>query len=472
MSIRFRILAKVLVFSAIITYSWSGVAAGGTVARTAVARPSQRAIVDDEDDPSDDRGEVAPGKASPRDAVGSGVKKQRIPARPTPVNRTGPSQGDAQKEELGRAVRSDNGTKTRTNVADSGRRGTAEPSPAPTRQVEQASHVNRRAFPRQPILGEDISPGMRRDRHRSMVIEGDSIWDETPIELDGSSECGGGGCGGCVDCCLVPCPRIPWENLQLFAGVQGFTGPANRGESGSFGFHEGANIGGQLPWTPCGEIGWQLGVRTTQNNLSRASFSQLERDQTFVTSGLFRRVDWGLQGGVVVDWLNENWYFTGNFLQLRGELSWVFPCRHELGFWFSSQVGDDQVRSTVTVNNQAVLLQESYGSTDLYAFFYRRRFGECDASLARIFAGFSGDGDGLIGADTIVPICGNWGFQAAFSYLVPNEGQGVGIAAGHAQESWNLALSLVFTPGCFTSENYFRPLFGVADNGNFMLDRN
>jgi len=470
MSSRFRILVSALVFSAMGSFGGSAADAGGTVARTAVARPSQKAVSDDEGDQDEGDGNGA----SARDVIGSGVKTPRSASRPAAPARTGPPRSTSQREASVRQPKAESDTASRSPSAASGRGGASEQVASRGRQIAPTAHVTRRAFPRQPTVGEEISPGMRRDRHGSMLMESDTLWEDMPLELDGEDGgCGGcGGCGACIDCCLVPCPRIPWENLQVFAGVQGFTGPANRGESGSFGFQEGANIGGQLPLTPCGEIGWQLGVRTTQNNLSGASFSQLEHDQTFVTAGLFRRVDWGLQGGVVVDWRNESWYFSGNFLQLRGELSWVFPCRHELGFWFTSEAGDDQVLATVVTNNQAAVLQETYGSTDLYAFFYRRRFGECDASLARVFAGFSGEGDGLVGADTIVPICGNWGFQAAFSYLVPNEGKGVGIAAGHAQESWNLALSLVFTPGCFTSNNYYRPLFGVADNGNFMLDRN
>ena len=299
------------------------------------------------------------------------------------------------------------------------------------------------------------------------------ILDDDVHELDDFhvvDDCCGRGCGVCATCC-IPCPRIPWENMLIFGGVQGFTGPPNRGETGSFGFHEGASIGAPLPLTPCGELGWQLGVRTTQNNLSGSSLSNLERDQTFLTGGLFGRVDWGLQGGVVVDWLNESWYFSGDFLQLRGELSWMFPCRHETGFWFSSGSSDKQVRSTFTSVGQVVNLNEEYSATDLYAFYYRRRFGDCEESTGRIFAGFSGEGDGFIGADANVTITDNWGFQAGFSYLVPGEAKGAGIAAGHGQEGWNLSLSLVLTPGSLKQKNYFRPLFNVADNGNFMLDR-
>lgn len=282
---------------------------------------------------------------------------------------------------------------------------------------------------------------------------------------------GCGGCGSCMQCCLIPCPRIPWENLEFFVGVQGFTGPANRGGSGSFGFSEGVNLGAPLPCTPHGEIGWQLGARATQNNLSGSSISELERDQAFVTAGLFRRVDWGLQGGVVVDYLAESWYFTGNFAQIRGELSWMFPCTHEFGYWFTAATRDDEVQSTFTSGGQQVTVTETYGATDLHAFFYRHRFGECEASNVRVYAGLSGEGDGLIGADTSVSFRCNWALQAGFAYLIPNESKGSTINDGHGQESWNLGLNLVWVPGGSSRKNYFRPLFNVADNGNFMMDR-
>ena len=118
-----------------------------------------------------------------------------------------------------------------------------------------------------------------------------------------------------------------------FGGVQGFTGPANRGGSGSFGFHEGFNWG-----LPLGGLAWQWGANWTQNNFDGSIFTADQRNQILLTAGLFRRVDWGLQGGVVVDYLHDDWYTTANLLQLRGELSWVYPYAHELGFWFATSL--------------------------------------------------------------------------------------------------------------------------------------
>ena len=98
--------------------------------------------------------------------------------------------------------------------------------------------------------------------------------------------------------------------------------------------------------------------------------------------------------------MNDSWYYTADLAQLRGELSWVFPWRHEVGFWFASGTTNADVTSEIiTVPGQTATLNESLVVTDLYAFFYRHRMNECDGDEIRLFAGFTGQSDGLIGAD-------------------------------------------------------------------------
>jgi hypothetical protein len=276
------------------------------------------------------------------------------------------------------------------------------------------------------------------------------------------------GCGGCSHRgCLIPCPSLCCDSLEFFAGAHGFTGPINRGETGSFGFNEGVNWGAPLPCLFCGELGMQLGIRATHSNFSGASFTESERNQVFVTGGIFRRVDYGFQGGVVVDYLSEDWYLDSELVQLRGELSWVYPCRHEIGFWFTAHLEDEE---TVSSPIGTSVLTEELAVTDLYAFFYRYRVDNVPNASGRLFAGFTGESDGLVGADILVPVNDCWSVQSGFAYLVPEEGSD---ADGHVEESWNFGLSLVWRPGGNAGANagYYRPLFDVAHNGNFMVDR-
>jgi hypothetical protein len=298
--------------------------------------------------------------------------------------------------------------------------------------------------------------------HVEVADTGDIVFEEGFEEgcIDGS-------CGGCNSCALGPCCiGFPRGHLQLFAGVQGFTGPANRPDGrGSFGFNEGLNWGMPIPGFGC--LAAQVGFRATQSNLSGSEFTDDSRNQGFLTAGLFRRVDAGLQGGLVVDYMSESWYRDVDLTNVRGELSWVICGVHDLGFWFTSASKDTVEFS---FDNE---LAETWEPTDLFALFYRYQFGDCRDGEARLFAGWSGSGDGYIGFDTLFPVTDSISVEANVAYLIPEEGKGQGFNAGHTQESWNIGLGVVWYPGrrYVGRDHYCRPLFRVADNGNFMVDR-
>ena len=114
----------------------------------------------------------------------------------------------------------------------------------------------------------------------------------------------------------------------------------------------------------------------------------------------------------------------------------------------------------------------------MFAFYYRNRLDAVPGAEGRIFAGFSGESDGLIGIDMRIPLLDSLAFEAGFSYLIPQQATtgaaGIpGARAGHEEESWNLAMTLVWYPGCRSAygDDYFRPLFNVADNTSFRMDR-
>lgn len=288
------------------------------------------------------------------------------------------------------------------------------------------------------------------------------------------TSCGAGQWGGWGACVWIPIcvfiPRPPLEGLELVSGVQGFTGPANRGGAGSFGFHEGFNWG--MPVAGC--MAFQWGALWTQSNFDGSDLTRDVRNQIFVTGGLFRRVDWGLQGGLVVDYLHDEWDYSADLLQLRGELSWLWCGRNELGFWFTAGVNDAEnllVRQHVVSQQGNVISYATAPATlavhDLYAFFFRRQFA-CGGQ-GRLFGGFTGQGHGLFGGDAQLPLAARWRLSASFLYVAPR-GEDTPADPRFARESWNVGLSLVWTPfaGSGCGPGYARPLFSVADNGTFV----
>jgi hypothetical protein len=276
-------------------------------------------------------------------------------------------------------------------------------------------------------------------------------------------DCGDcGGCGGCGECGFS---RHGWlasgwlKNLSLFAGVQGFKGPVDFGVNGNVGFHEGLNFG--APLGGFNGVGYQIGFQATQSNLSGSVFEpDGSRDQAFLTAGLFRRATCGgFQWAAAFDLMHENYYYgTIDLKQIRVEAAFVRPGVREIGFWGSFGSGDDALQGG-----------DYLEPISLYAFFYRRYF--CGGGEGRLWSGFSGRGDGLLGGDARLPLSGSWALEGNFNYLLPKQGRGV---QGYPEESWGMMVQLVWYPGrsarCLRDDP-FNPLLNVADNSVFMVDR-
>lgn len=330
------------------------------------------------------------------------------------------------------------------------------------------------------IIGDHYSQPFFSTGHEGVVMEGGVVM-QNGLPAAGCSDCDGGCSGGCygpydglrvlrpcADGCLIPCPRISVDNTQVFVGAEGFTGVANRGETGSFGFHEGVNVGGPFPFLPVLDLSMQFGVMGTQSTNSGASFTPYARDQLFTTLGIFHRVDWGFQGGVVVDYMHDEWYYNLDIYQVRGELSWVNPNGHEVGAWFTTADNLQITQSQIVVDNRVVDFEQRWEVTDVYAFFYRRRFCETNAT-ARIYGGFTENGDGIVGADAMAPLSDAFALSGAFTYLIPNSDDSNQIPS-YQRESWNVQFSLVWFPGAGARKwTYHRPLMNVANNGTFFL---
>jgi hypothetical protein len=163
--------------------------------------------------------------------------------------------------------------------------------------------------------------------------------------------------------------------------------------------------------------------------------------------------------------MHDDWYYNLDVIQIRGELSWKYPDGREIGFWFT-RASDGSTSTSMIGKTNPVGQVESWDLTHLYAFYFRTQLEAGGES--RVFGGFTGDQDGLIGAEIRLPINGRWALDAGFSYLIPEESS---MTTGHVEEGWNVGIGLVFFPGCNTplTIDYNRPLFNVADNGTMFL---
>lgn len=131
-------------------------------------------------------------------------------------------------------------------------------------------------------------------------------------------------------------------------------------------------------------------------------------------------------------------------------------------------VNDDT--STTLVRNNAGALTTSviaFEPTDQYRFFYRRLLNQSGYWSA--FGGWTDRDDGLLGADLNLPLRRCLALSTGATYLIPNQGKSSG---GNEQEVWNISLGLIYRPGGPQGGGrYSRPMFDVADNGTFMVDR-
>lgn len=268
-------------------------------------------------------------------------------------------------------------------------------------------------------------------------------------------------------------PDTPWavsmtrwwtRDLELLGGVHGFKGPFDQGLSGNFGFHGGFNFG--APLGIC-DWGWQIGAEVAESNLTGSDTineSSDNRTQFFVTGGIFRRArDWGFQWGVVYDWLHDAYYANADLKQIRSDTSFIFPGRvHEIGYFGAYGTGNGNwVLIDRPVKNYFYL-----EPTDVFAFYYRRYFD--GGGDGRIWLGWSGDGDGVLGGEIRVPMGKSWELQNRFNYLIPRQGNGAGATNN---ESWAVTIDLVFYighPARCERWHPYRPMLNVADNTLFM----
>ncbi|HEX2473109.1 MAG TPA: DUF6666 family protein [Lacipirellulaceae bacterium] len=254
-----------------------------------------------------------------------------------------------------------------------------------------------------------------------------------------------------------------WQEFMIFGGVHGFKGPYDQSrDSGNFGFHEGFNAGYKVPFS---DAGYQIGYQAVHSQLHGDKDTGISdpHTQQFVTVGLFRRAQNGVQLGIAWDLLRDERFGAIDFHQLRTELALIDRGCHEFGLAVTAHLNEHEMFPADEDNGSPV-----FQATDQYLLFYRfhgNRGGE-----GRAYGGLNDDDDAIIGADLLIPIQERWSLATGFTYLIPEEDAG---EDGAAHEAWNIGISLVWhwdSRARKSHSNCYRPLFNVADNGYMIID--
>jgi hypothetical protein len=353
--------------------------------------------------------------------------------------------------------------------------------------VQPVGYANSGYYPQDAIQGEPVvSPEIMPealltdpmyDEEFAAYDDGqvwmDDTYADTYAGYEGFGSCFAGRCGG-TDC--DPCPDCFWRNFgglisnaDFRLGVQGFKNAANRQQDGSFGFHGGVNLGLPLKRLTCGLFSGSLGVNAVQSNFAGSSFTEENRNQVFVTAALFRRVDQGLQGGVAYDYLREDWYANFGISQLRSELSWVTERQNSFGFRYTHPQQSETTNSvlTNTLGGQTVLA-ENWRAMRQYRIFYRHSVHDGNGYI-ELNAGHTDEKHAILSLDFNTPLRGIARFYGGFTYLIPQEAI---LDSTNGQETWNVAMGIQFSPYLRRGHCRFNlPMFDVADNGTFQLQR-
>lgn len=348
----------------------------------------------------------------------------------------------------------------------------------------------RRPLLRRPLIGGRYmmdQPMMEGEVIAEPYMEGEMVVDGCPDGDCGSCGVLGGyfqdGCcdrGGCppgTPCWLDGLGRI-FRNAEYYAGFSSFRGasfvnPNVRTElvdDNSFGSYAGFNMGLPLCRLTCGVLSGQFGLRTVNTNFNGNDFSIDDRNQLFLTAGFYRRVDYGLQFGMVADFLREEWFANSDTVQLRGDLGYVWPSGTTFGFRFATNTQDDIVAGTFNGQNFANM---GVTTNENYRFYIRHDAAR--GGFGEVYGGWTETNQGLLGLDFDMPITERWAFEAGYTWYLddtPAVAPQVQLG-GYPNSAYNAYVGISFRPrGRSHYHNYDRPMFDVADNGSMSIIRN
>lgn len=264
-------------------------------------------------------------------------------------------------------------------------------------------------------------------------------------------------------------PEGWFENLSIFAGLDGAKQPQDLGINANLGPRVAMNWG--LPLLEEEGIGLQLGVGyvAAQNAVAvlEAVDGTTGRDQLFTTLGAFQKLDSGVNWSVAWDTLNQNYYDNFYLSQVRGRLGYQWNEDNELGVWTALHTQDDAGFAGATAVQLRSLSQVSA--------FCRHRFetgaqtsvwvgaAESHSQVVYVFPGNGTSGmSPVVGAAINVPLNDWASIYGETNLILPGKSGTV-----------DAFLGLSFYPGASAKRswcNRFSPLLPTAGSPSFSVD--
>jgi hypothetical protein len=259
------------------------------------------------------------------------------------------------------------------------------------------------------------------------------------------------------------------DNLSLDLGLNGSKGPEDLGINANFGFRVAANWGYPV-WEDHGlgvQLGTSLNYSRTAVRVLRAIDNTHDRYENFSTGGVFQRTDFGLNWGLVYDFVDERYYDHLNLGQWRGQVGYDITDDDEAGVWGAwREHGDATVVGDAAFSLRPILQGNLFwrhtwahdimtrgwvGVAEEHGRFLYVAPGESPVHHPFVF-----------GADVFVPLSDYLSLYGEANFITPNDSGTVTAFFG-----------LAFYPGGgarTAAHSRFAPYLPLANNPSFAID--
>lgn len=268
----------------------------------------------------------------------------------------------------------------------------------------------------------------------------------------------------------TPAPQASLlETLTVFAGLDGSKQPQDLGINAHMGVRFSGNW--SVPVVRNLGLGLQLGIGQNISDAAVHVLDQLQdsskRTQTFITVGMFQRLENGLEWGVAYDDLTQQYYDDARLAQWRGRVGYDLRTSDQIGVnWRAGLRGDDNV-----VLDTPVRL-DSIAQVD---FFHRHTW--ANGAQTTVNVGIAGGHDNVVfvfpddtrddnvlayGATLSVPLSDKFAIFGSANLITPASTGAVDAFLGVA---WSPSRGMIRAVS-----NRFTPMLPVANNPDFAVN--